>query len=158
MKKMHSNIVSCALLLVSTYHSCCPMSLQFSCDATTNHQPQIYICNNGTTRTCQSGFSTMSGLTHHQNAMHPPLNNHIQPSPPQGPPTQPPSSPPPDNMNITNTFNDNGHMMVQVLCTMAKTILGLVKQPRVMHRHHAIPSLMVSHVSTPFCFTFNSLL
>ena len=45
-----------------------------------NHQPRIYICNDGTTRTCRNGFSTLSGLTCHQNATHLPLNDHNHPS------------------------------------------------------------------------------
>lgn len=45
-----------------------------------NHQPRIYICNDGTTRTCRNGFSTLSGLTRHRNATHLPLNDHNPPS------------------------------------------------------------------------------
>ena len=66
-----------------------------------NYQPRIFICNNGETRTCQSGFSTMSGLTRHRNAMHPPPN--IQPLP-----VQVPFFPPPDEMDFDDGDNDLG--------------------------------------------------
>ena len=72
-----------------------------------NHQPCIYICNNGTTRICQSGFLLLSELTHHQNTMHP--SNHIE-----NLPARLPSSPPPDDMDFNAGENILGpHEAIQ---------------------------------------------
>jgi hypothetical protein len=80
-----------------------------------NYQPRIYVCNQGTTKICQNGFSTMSGLTRHRNAAHPPPNNHIPP-PPFSPMRSPSASPPPhdidDNfggLDINSHDNDDHH-------------------------------------------------
>ena len=66
------------------------------------HQPRLYQCNKRTTRTCRIGFSSLSGLTRHQNKMHPLPNNQLLPAllPP------PEFSPPPDDMYFNDGENN----------------------------------------------------
>ena len=103
-----------------------------------NHQPCIYICNNGTTRICRSGFLSLSELTHHQNTMHP--SNHIE-----NLPAWIPSSPPPDDMNFNAGENILGpHEAIQggartlchpILNSMSFILAFLFIFNRVFSRH-----------------------
>jgi hypothetical protein len=68
------------------------------------HQPRKFLCNKRTSRTCGLGFSSLSGLTRHQNKMHPLPNNQLLPALPVLPP--PEFSPPPDDMYFNDGENN----------------------------------------------------
>lgn len=70
------------------------------------HQPRMYLCNKRTTKTCRTGFSTLSGLTRHRNKMHSLSNNRLLPALPAIPP--PENSPPPDDMYVDDGENNPG--------------------------------------------------
>ena len=113
------------------------------------HRPQIYICNNGTTRSCQAGFSTMSGLTRHQNTLHPVLNNQLRILPVQ--PAPPALSPPPDDMDFIDREidRDSNH---------GRNDPGPHEATKAMCRYCTILSLMVHHLSALFLFIFKRVL
>lgn len=123
-----------------------------------SHRPRIYVCTSGTARTCQSGFSTMSGLTRHRNAMHPPLNNRIQLSP-----VRLPSFPPPDDMDLDDGDDNPGpHEPIQgdVVQTLCHPILNGMSfihtflfyfQQSLIQAFHVIPSEIIC-LLVPFLY------